>query len=602
MRRTASLCMVAVALPWAVAQSTTPASSPPSSPSSSPALASATPIPVIGVRTGIDKVTGKPPARLNINGLWAKGGAQWHLYILALSELQALNETNELSYFAVAGIHGYPHSAWNGVGHVDGAPSNRGFCPHGELLFQTWHRPYVALFEQILVARAVDIASRYPPDLLPEYMAAAESLRQPYWDWAMNPALPVAATRLNMTVQAPEGRRVIPNPLYTYKFQRLKVEEGFGDSALTHYPQTIRCSRSGGVLNDANESNEGLLLAARDLTGSVYDVFTRVNTYDGMSSSSFENAHNLIHLRAGCNNGTMADINWSAFEPLFMLHHCNVDRLVAMWQTIYYNNSMFTSSALSGGQFGTPANTVITADSPLKPFFRAPSAATTNGNSTLLEFHTSNTVANVSVFGYTYPELPDWSLPAEARAEQVRAKVNALYGDMVGDDGATTLETGPLNRMGKGTTRDYWVVEMSVERGELAGRLPATVSLFIRGESIGRMTLLGMPCEGVARESVPVQDIRVGNGTLKDLDRESVVGYLKREVGVGIKGANGEEVSVGNVPSLGVVVLDMEYAPRTNLSSFPVFNGKVTRWPVEVRQDLGVNETRSLRRGVVRWK
>lgn len=59
---------------------------------------------------------------------------------------------------------------------------------------------------------------------------------------------------------------------------------------------------------------------------------------------------------------------------------------------------------------------------------------------------------------------------------------------------------------------------------------------------------------------------------------------------------------MGNVPSLGVVVLDMEYAPRTNLSSFPVFNGKMTRWPVEVRQDLGVNETRSLRRGVVRWK
>ncbi|KAK0672032.1 hypothetical protein QBC41DRAFT_38689 [Cercophora samala] len=598
MRRNASLCMAAVALPWAAAQAITPASSPPLSPLSSTALASATPIPVIGARTGIDKVTGKPPARLNINGLWAKGGAQWNLYLLALSELQALNETGESSYFALAGIHGFPHSAWNGVDHVDGAPTNVGFCPHGELLFQTWHRPYVALFEQILVARAVEIASRYPPDMLPEYMAAAESLRQPYWDWAMNPTLPPAATRINMTVRAPEGLRVIPNPLYTYRFQRLDVQKGFGGQ-LTQYPQTIRCPGSGGVLNNATESNTLLLLSARDLTGSVYDVFTRINTFDEMRSSSFENPHNLVHIRAAC-DGTMSDINWSAFDPLFMLHHCNVDRLVAMWQAIYYNNSMFTGSTTSNGQFGTPQQTVITADSPLKPFFRAPSA--TNDNSTAggpLEFHTSNTVANISVFGYTYPELPDWSLPAEIRAEQVRAKVNALYGDKAGDDGATTLETGPLNRMGKGTTRDYWVVEVSVERGELAGRLPATVSLFIRGESIGRMTLLGMPCEGVAREVVPVQDVRVGNGTLKDLDRGSVVQYLKGEVGVGIRGADGSEISVGNVPSLGVVVIDMEYAPRTNQSSFPVFNGKVTRWPVEVRQDLGVNQTRSWRREVV---
>ncbi|KAK4179427.1 putative tyrosinase [Triangularia setosa] len=599
MRRNASLCVAAVALPWAAARSTTPASSPPLSPSSSPALASATPIPVVGVKTGIDKVTGKPPARLNINGLWAKGGAQWNLYILALSELQTLNETDESSYFAIAGIHGFPHSAWNGVGHVDGAPSNTGFCPHGELLFTTWHRPYVALYEQLLVARAVEIASRYPPDMLPEYMAAAESLRQPYWDWAMNPTLPPAATRINMTVRAPEGLKTIPNPLYSYVYQRPEVQQGFG-GWLTSRPQTFRCLGSGGVLNNATESNDGLLLSARDLTGSVYDIFTRVNTFDGMRSSSFENPHNLIHIRSAC-NGTMSDINWSAFEPLFMLHHCNVDRLVAMWQTIYYKNSMFTGNSSSSGQFGTPKGTVITADSPLKPFFRGPSA--TNDNTTAggpLEFHTSNTVANISVFGYTYPELPDWNLPAETRAGQVRAKVNALYGDKAGDDGATTLDTGPLNRMGKGKIMDYWMVEMSVERGDLAGLLPATVSLFIKGEVIGRVSLLGMPCEGVERQEVPVQDVKVGNGTLKDVDRGSVVEYLEKEVKVGVTGADGSEIPVANVPSLGVVVLDMEYSPRTNESSFPAFNGKVTRWPVELRQNLGMNKRR--RRTVVRLK
>ena len=31
---------------------------------------------------------------------------------------------------------------------------------------------------------------------------------------------------------------------------------------------------------------------------------------------SFEAPHNNIHNYAGCPNGTLADIGWSAFEPL----------------------------------------------------------------------------------------------------------------------------------------------------------------------------------------------------------------------------------------------------------------------------------------------
>jgi hypothetical protein len=37
----------------------------------------ATPFPVVGVKTGIDVNTGQAPARLNINRLWARGGPQW---------------------------------------------------------------------------------------------------------------------------------------------------------------------------------------------------------------------------------------------------------------------------------------------------------------------------------------------------------------------------------------------------------------------------------------------------------------------------------------------------------------------------------------------
>src|SRR5688572_20736046 len=99
-----------------------------------------------------------------------------------------------------------------------------------------------------------------------------------------------------------------------------------------------------------------------------------------------------------------------------MLHHSNVDRLVALWQTIYYTEAIFNVTAYSTGQYGTPSGTTITAGSPLKPFF--------DQN---LNFHTTISVANISRFGYTYPEMPDWRMPPEERASHVRAHINSLY-------------------------------------------------------------------------------------------------------------------------------------------------------------------------------
>lgn len=37
----------------------------------------ATPVPVVGVQTGIDHRTGQRPARQNINDLYLLGGPQW---------------------------------------------------------------------------------------------------------------------------------------------------------------------------------------------------------------------------------------------------------------------------------------------------------------------------------------------------------------------------------------------------------------------------------------------------------------------------------------------------------------------------------------------
>jgi hypothetical protein len=44
------------------------------------------------------------------------------------------------------GIHGVPFEPWSGVESVEGGNMS-GYCMHSSVLFSTWHRPYLALFE-----------------------------------------------------------------------------------------------------------------------------------------------------------------------------------------------------------------------------------------------------------------------------------------------------------------------------------------------------------------------------------------------------------------------------------------------------------------------
>ena len=50
--------------------------------------------------------------------------------------------------------------------------------------------------------------------------------------------------------------------------------------------------------------------------------------------TSLEGIHDTIHVDVG-GNGHMADPGVAAFDPIFWLHHCQVDRLLALWQAVY---------------------------------------------------------------------------------------------------------------------------------------------------------------------------------------------------------------------------------------------------------------------------
>jgi tyrosinase len=173
------------------------------------------------------------------------------------------------------------------------------------------------------------------------------------------------------------------------------------------------------------------------LQPSTYRLFTSDTDYTNFScttsgGNSVEHIHNTVHNTVG-NFGHMTDPAASAFDPVFWLHHSNVDRLLAMWQVIN-PQSYLVPTINTVGSYGEPRGFMATADSNLLPFHSS------NGT----QFWTSNTIRSTRTFGYTYPELVDWNITPEAILSNVRASVNRFYGSA--PINVTAPKRGPLYR------------------------------------------------------------------------------------------------------------------------------------------------------------
>lgn len=117
------------------------------------------------------------PLRHEIREL-QKNHDQWNLYLLGLDEFKKLEETTDLSYYGIAGIHGRPYCPWGGVkGH--NPRGWQGYCTHTYILFAPWHRLYLALFEQQLYGIIQKIASQFPQETKARYQAAVATFRIP---------------------------------------------------------------------------------------------------------------------------------------------------------------------------------------------------------------------------------------------------------------------------------------------------------------------------------------------------------------------------------------------------------------------------------------
>lgn len=284
-------------------------------------------------------------------------------------------------------------------------------------------------------------AKQYPVETVDAYTAAAQTFRIPYWDWATDASLPPAVMNPTVRFNGPSGPATMRNPLYSFQFPNYPFRGGGGfGGSLAQFNETKRCTTTSGAAVGFSDEDRASSLMEGDggqLQDKVYAVFTKSTTFEAMATmsnagASFEEPHNVVHNDIACfsvagHSGHMGDLNWSGFDPIFMLHHANVDRLYAMWQAINYNDPVFTTSQHGNALYGTPSGP-MTADSPLKPFMAPPPVG---GGAPI--FYTSRSVETMGLFGYTYPEIDDWSLAPADLANTVRIAVNNLYGP-----GATT--------------------------------------------------------------------------------------------------------------------------------------------------------------------
>nr|POE68798.1 tyrosinase [Quercus suber] len=373
-------------------------------------------------------------SRLEISDL-ASRSDQWSIFIQTMQKFQDVSQSNATGYYQIAGIHGVPRQDWDGVGQCDECGDADGYCTHDSVLFPAWHRVYMALFEQEFLKISLEVANSYPSSSRARMLAAQSTLRFPYWDWSANPdsgssTLPSTISSPSVTIEGPSGQETVANPLYTYRFSD-SSDLYYGP--FTTWPETLRWPNSNDP--DAVSQEQSTVNAFENIRSNlqdqIYQLLTVCDDYlhfsndDAGSSSSkcsnsLEAIHNTIHNTAGgpgsstVSSGHMTYLSLAAFDPIFWLHHCNVDRLFALWQTVH-PGSYGASQVAPHNTWSIASGSTQDVNSPLRPFRKDAS-----GN-----FWTSGAVQDwANTFHYTYPEFST----SDGSKSAIVAYINSLYG------------------------------------------------------------------------------------------------------------------------------------------------------------------------------
>jgi tyrosinase len=197
---------------------------------------------------------------------------------------------------------GTPQAAWK-----EAALACWATCKHSSPYFTTWHRWYLHYFEAICRKACGN------PDFA-----------LPYWNYASNNGsslqLPDQFTRVS-----PD--RTKPNVLF-FDDRGLGFADGQADG-----PQNVAMN-AGGFM-PFSQTQYGPALATRemfpsdDATHQAFDTTSKVYLALGMTGRLECLPHDMVHVNVG---GWMKNVPSAAGDPIFYMHHCQIDRLYASWE------------------------------------------------------------------------------------------------------------------------------------------------------------------------------------------------------------------------------------------------------------------------------
>jgi tyrosinase len=166
-------------------------------------------------------------------------------------------------------------------------------CPHQNWFFLPWHRAYVLEFEDIC-----------------RELSGKADFALPYWNWTRTRSIP--APFWNGTLQDP-SREIGPNAEISGQFVGRRVID--------------RCLRQ----------NDFELFASFRPRGqsSTDPSWQRVVGAEALLEAT---PHDNVHMWIGGNMATFM----SPLDPIFWLHHCNIDRLWAEWNARGHGNTSST--------------------------------------------------------------------------------------------------------------------------------------------------------------------------------------------------------------------------------------------------------------------
>ena len=175
-------------------------------------------------------------------------------------------------------------------------------CQHTSWYFLPWHRMYLHHFESILLGHIVQLGG--PKDWA-----------LPYWNYS-----PSAQTRLlPPAFRDPKLSGGAPNALYVAERDPLaNAGKAFASAVDTDIQQCLARTKYPAVTGGSAGFGGPVTKFEHGNSNNVFGAVERV-------------PHGTMHVQVGGQTGWMGNFTTAPLDPIFWVHHCNIDRLWEVW-------------------------------------------------------------------------------------------------------------------------------------------------------------------------------------------------------------------------------------------------------------------------------